>query len=120
VGPQIGLHVLSGNIYKAGDKYKREEYILSYGTPRMMILILYNDRLKRNRDFSDFIFSIAPVIGMDFFPSDTVTVSVDAGLRACVHMNLRNSPAKNSMYRYEGFLEASVLLRIMADTVQDE
>jgi hypothetical protein len=90
VGPQTGLSFVSGRIYSAGSKHQRDLVFIPGVPPNTIALILVNDAMSRNRRFTDFILSFAPVIGVDINPDQLVTISADAGIRVGVHLKANN------------------------------
>jgi hypothetical protein len=117
VGPQIAFSVVSGRIHSAGNKRLRDLVFLP-GIPRdEMVLILLGDALNRRRSFTDFTLGLAPVLGIDYLVNEYVVISADAGFRGGIHLKANNP---GSMFRYEGFGEFAVMLRIVKESVPEE
>jgi hypothetical protein len=117
VGPQIAFSVISGSIHSTGNKHLRDLVFVPGFSTDEIAMILIKDTLSRNNSFMDYTLCLAPVVGIDYTASEYFTISADAGFRGGVHL-IANDPGNR--FRYEGFCELAVLLRITKDSVPDE
>jgi hypothetical protein len=114
VGPQIAFSVVSGRVH---SKYQRDLVFIPWLPSDLRIAILLKDTLNRHKSYTDLILSLAPVIGLDINPDELFTVSLNAGFRGGVYLKTKDP---GSDFRYEGFGEASVMLRIKEDPAREE
>jgi hypothetical protein len=117
VGPQISFSVISGSLHSSGSKRMRD-LAFAPGLPAdEAAALLIKDSLGKNKSYMDYTLSLAPVVGIDYTATGYVTVSADAGFRGGAHL-VANDPG--SRFRYEGFCEFAVLLRILKDSAPVE
>jgi len=116
-GPQISFSAISGSKHSAGNKRMRDLAFVVVAPTDTVTAVLIKDWLSKNISYMDYTLSIAPVIGIDYAAREDLIVSADAGLRGGVHLTARDP---GSMFRYEGFCELAVLLRINRDEAPKE